>query len=47
VQSQDNRKLTEDGDLVAHELGYVIARKHDQETCDEMVTDRSLMDTVE
>ncbi len=47
VHSQDNRKLTLDGDLVAHELGYIIADKHDQETCDQMVTDRSLLDAVE
>ena len=41
VQSERNRKLTEGGDLVSHELGYIIYSKWDEERCDEVVTDRS------
>jgi hypothetical protein len=41
VQSERNRKFTEDGDLVGHELGYIIYSKWDEARCDEVVTDRS------
>ena len=41
VQSERNRKLAEDGQLVSYELGYIIYRKWDDATCERMVTDRS------
>ena len=46
VQSERNRKLTEDGELVSYELGYIIYRKWDEQTCDEVVTDRSAMEEL-
>ncbi len=47
VHAQDNRKLTEAGDLVSYELRYIISRRFDDARCDEMVTDRSLLEAVE
>lgn len=44
VQSEQNRKLTKDGRLVSHELGYIIYDKWDQARCDAAVTDRSLLE---
>ena len=47
VQSERNRKLTEDGELVSHELGYIIYRKWGDDRCEEAVTDRSLLERAD
>lgn len=43
VQSERNRKLTGDGQLVSHELGYIIYDRWDEARCDAAVTDRSAL----
>lgn len=47
VQSERNRKLTEDGRLVSLKLGYIIYDKWDEARCDEEVTDRSALGPAE
>lgn len=47
VQSERNRKLTEDSELVSYELGYIIYRKWDNERCNAAVTDRSELEQLD